>query len=87
MRVIIRQKLVQELHHEHTGIVRMKSVARNYLRYPGLDKDTEAVAKACEMFSSLRNDPVPAPLTPYTFPTHVWERVTLIYSVYKVKTT
>ena len=36
-----RERLVKELHQEHTGIVRMKSVARSYFWYPKLDADIE----------------------------------------------
>ena len=79
MRIVIspkfRKQIVQELHHEHTGVVRMKALARNYLWYPGIDKDLETAAKDCDVCSSLRKDPAPAPFIPWTFPSRVWERV------------
>ena len=43
----LRQKLLQELHKDHPGVTRMKSVARSYMWWPGLDKDIEKLAKSC----------------------------------------
>jgi len=87
MRVIIppkfRTQIIQELHHEHTGIVRMKALARNYLWYPGLDNDIECAAKACEVCSALRKNPAPAPFTPWTFPARVWERIHVDFATLK----
>ena len=44
-----RERLVKELHQEHTGIVRMKSVARSYFWYPKLDADVEKIASDCDV--------------------------------------
>ena len=51
IRVIIPAKLqpqvLQELHSDHPGISRMRSLARSYVWWPGLDKDVEEVVKSC----------------------------------------
>lgn len=61
MRVIIppkfRERLLEELHQEHTGIVRMKAVARSYFWYPKLDADIEKLSQSCEACLRMRNDP------------------------------
>ena len=44
----LRGKLLDELHKDHPVITRMKSVARSYMWWPGIDKEIEQVAKSCE---------------------------------------
>ena len=68
LRVIIppnlKARMVSELHQEHTGIVRMKAIARSYFWYPKLDQDIEETVKNCEVCLSLRNTPTRAPFVP-----------------------
>ena len=51
IRVVIPQKwqktVLDELHRDHPGIVRMKEVARSYAWWEGIDKDIEALVKSC----------------------------------------
>lgn len=60
-RVIIPQKLrnriLQELHSEHAGIVKMKALARQYVWWPRIDQDLENVAKDCANCNLVRNNP------------------------------
>ena len=44
----LRGKLLQELHTDHPGVTRMKSVARSHMWWPGLDKAIEQMAKSCQ---------------------------------------
>lgn len=41
--------LLDELHHTHLGTVKMKSVARLYIWWPGIDNDTETITKKCDL--------------------------------------
>ncbi|XP_013403532.1 uncharacterized protein K02A2.6-like [Lingula anatina] len=79
LRVIIppcyRDHLIRELHEEHHGIVRMKSLARGYLWWPGLDSGIESLVSGCDECQSSRALPAVAPLIPWSFPSRVWERV------------
>ena len=45
IRVIVPNKL--QLHREHPGVVRMKSIDRSYVWWPGVDQAIERVVKAC----------------------------------------
>ena len=78
-RVIIpskhRQHILNELHRDHPGCSRMKSVARSYVWWPGIDKDIEDIAKSCLVCQSIKNVPQAAPLHPWTWPTKPWQRL------------
>ena len=79
MRVVIppkfRDRLLEELHQEHTGVVRMKGVARSYFWYPKLDADIENLVKCCETCLRMRNDPPKVPFVPWSNARRPFERV------------
>lgn len=79
MRVVIlsslRNRLLQELHEEHPGIVVMKAIARSYTWWPNLNVEIELTGKTCEVCQAVRNSPPSAPLCPWRWPTRVWQRV------------
>ena len=68
IRVIVPHKLRQDilnmLHEGHVGIVRMKSVARSYVWWPGLDGELETLAKSCPSCQEVQKAPAVAPLHP-----------------------
>ena len=68
-------QILNELHQDHQGCSRMKSLAKNYVWWPGMDEDIENIAKACGSCQSHRNAPPPAPLHPWTWPTKPWQRI------------
>ena len=68
------------LHESHPGIARMKSLARSYMWWPGMDKDIEHQVKACSDCQSTRKDPPPVPLHPWTWPERPWSRVHIDYA-------
>ncbi|XP_064624542.1 uncharacterized protein K02A2.6-like [Lineus longissimus] len=88
LRVVIppkyRQRLLSELHHEHWGVVRMKSMARGYLWFPlGIDQDIETLVSACDACLAMKDKPAPAPLIPWLYPTRVWQRVHIDFGYFE----
>jgi hypothetical protein len=57
-----RDRLLEGLHEGHMDICRMKSVARSYLWWPGMDQDLELIAKQCRVCQAVRNAPPVLPL-------------------------
>ena len=83
-RVVVPEKLrahiTEELHHNHPGITRMKSLARSYLWWPGLDKALEDCVHRCLPYQSVQNVPAVAPLHPWLWPAHPWQCVHLDFA-------
>lgn len=79
MKVIIPSNLqtwvLSELHTGHPGIVRMKSLARTLVWWPGIDKQIEHVVSKCMSCQQLRNKPPPVSLHPWNWPTRPWQRI------------
>ena len=55
-----REKLLLELHRDHPGICKMKSFARSYMWWPGMDKNIEDLAKSCLDIQAVKKAPVTA---------------------------
>ena len=43
----LQNKVLEELHAAHPGVVRMKSIARIHVWWPGIDKKIEEVVNGC----------------------------------------
>ena len=43
----LREKVVNLLHDGHPGVVKMKSIARQYVWWPGIDKTLERHVQSC----------------------------------------
>ena len=90
LRVIIpiklQAKLLDDLHTEHPGMVRMKSLARSYLWWPCLDKQIEEKVSACTACGQARNMPSTAPLHVRKWPSRVLQRIHIDFAESKGKT-
>ena len=66
MHVIIpkqfQARILEELHTGHPEIVRMKSLARFHVWWPGLDKEIAESVHDCAPCQSVRNKPPQAPV-------------------------
>ncbi|XP_045541574.1 uncharacterized protein K02A2.6-like [Papilio machaon] len=71
----LQKRVLLEIHDGHLGIVKMKSIARNYVYWPALDKDIELIGNKCEACRSVRDAPPRAVLHPWEFPAAPWQRL------------
>ena len=65
----------EELHVAHPGVSRMKSLARSYIWWPGLDADIEKIAKSCGTCQEHQRSPPKAPLHLLAQPERAWSRL------------
>ena len=73
----LRKAVMSELHDAHTGIVKMKSVARMYVWWPSLNQEIEDshCARKCHHCQRFKKDPAKAPNHPWKQPKNPWERI------------
>ncbi|XP_057694352.1 uncharacterized protein K02A2.6-like isoform X2 [Corythoichthys intestinalis] len=71
----LRAKMLVQLHAGHSGIVKMKEMARSYFWWSGLDKQIEETVKSCSSCQKICNNPPAAPLHPWDFPQDPWHRI------------
>jgi hypothetical protein len=83
-RVIIppagRAQITEVLHEAHPGVSRMKSLARSFVWWPGMDGALEEKVKACSQCQSNQKMPAPAPLHPWEWPARPWSRLHLDFA-------
>ena len=79
LRVVIPEKyrvrLLDDLHQEHHGICRVKSLSRDYFWWPGLDAAIVDRVQQCHVCVALGKFPSRAPLYPWKWPAKRWERI------------
>ena len=71
----LQKEVLDELHRDHLGIVRMKNKARSHVWWPGIDLDIESIVRSSLPCQSVRNTAPTAPLHPWLWPTKPWRRV------------
>ena len=75
-----RKSILSMLHEGHTGIVRMKSFARHYVWWPGMDQEIEQCVKSCNICQLQRKTPPVVPLHPWSWPNKPWSRIHIDYA-------
>ncbi|XP_059611718.1 uncharacterized protein K02A2.6-like [Phlebotomus argentipes] len=78
-----RKKILAQLHHAHPGMSRMKSIARGYVFWPGIDSDIEHKVGTCTDCALTAKNPVKAHLSSWPLATRSWERIHIDYAKYK----
>ena len=79
LRVIIpckyRERIINDLHDQHPGIVRMKTLNRIHVWYPYIDKDIENCVKSCYECHKNKGNPVKTFIHPWSWPSKPFDRV------------
>ncbi|KAK3085126.1 hypothetical protein FSP39_024809 [Pinctada imbricata] len=79
IRVIIpstlKKQVLELLHSSHPGVVKMKSLARSYVWWSGIDSDIERLAKECAGCQKQQNNPGKVYVHPWEWPSAPWQRV------------
>ena len=70
-----RKQLLEELHMGHPGVGRMKSLARMFIWWPGIDATLEETVRQCAECQQNRSAPPKAPLHPWEWPSKPWSRL------------
>ena len=58
----------------------MKSIARSYVWWPGMDTENENRVKVCHACQENVNSPAKAPVHPWEWPERAWSRVHIDYA-------
>ncbi|XP_054287546.1 uncharacterized protein K02A2.6-like [Macrosteles quadrilineatus] len=80
-----RKEILILLHSEHPGESRMKSLARSFVFWPGMDSEIENMVKSCSVCQSTRKSVPLAPLQPWAWPKHNWQRLHLDFASFEGK--
>lgn len=71
----LRQRVLAHLHATHPGTTRMKSLARSYVYWPGLNNEIEELVGQCQPCMEMAKAPVKTELSSWPVPVGPWQRV------------
>ena len=71
----LQRVVLEELHQGHPGMVRMKSLAREFVYWPNIDQDIDTHVKKCPQCQAVRNESPTTATHPWEFPQRPWERL------------
>lgn len=75
-----RMAVLQELHKGHPGISKVKTLARMYLWWPGVNADSEKAVRQCGECQQVQSLPPPTPLYSWKCPSRPWARLHLDFA-------
>lgn len=76
----LRTSILNELHSTHSGIVRMKRLARRYCYWPGIDSDIEKLVRSCSACAANQKQPSRIDTHTWEVPVSNFERVHMDYA-------
>ena len=74
-----QQVVLNELHEGHSGMTRMKSLARIFVWWPRLDKEVKSAVQNCTQCQETQTSPAAVPMYPWRWPTRPWSRLNIDY--------
>lgn len=77
---IHRERILNELHEGHPGIIRTKMLARGKVWWPKIDDDIQRLIQSCETCATTGNAPIKCTLKSWQKATRPWERVHADYA-------
>ena len=75
-----RKEVLSILHETHPGVFRMKSLARGYVWWPGMDKEIEERTRKCLTCQLQQKAPQIVPLHPWEWPYRPWSQLHIDYA-------
>ena len=73
---------MEELHSGHPGITRIKTLARQFVWWPNIDRDLEECVRSCSACQKTRNLPPSTPLSVWDWPKRPWSRIHVDYAAW-----
>ena len=71
----MQKRVLDELHKDHLGIVKIKSKACSYVWWSGVDQNIEELVCSCLACQKVRNTLPTAPLCPWLWSTKPWRKI------------
>lgn len=75
-----RRQILKQFHRGHPGMVRMKSIARSFVYWPGIDNDIENFVRQCTPCCTAGKAPVKTTLESWPIPDKPWSRIHIDYA-------
>ena len=76
----LQDRVLEELHDSHLGVVKMKALARSYVWWPNISGRLEELVKGCDGCQLNQRMPTKAPLHPWEWATAPWQRLHIDYA-------
>ena len=71
----LQRHILLELHDCHPAMCKMKSLARSFVWWPGIDQDIEDIVRFCDVCTITQGSPKVVPLLLWPWATEPWQRV------------
>lgn len=75
-----RRSILESIHKGHPGMERMKSIARSYVYWPGIDEEINDFVRKCNSCASVAKSPVKTLLSSWEYPERPWQRLHIDYA-------